>query len=75
MEFQMARTARRLAPNALPPLKPSQPSHKMNVPRATRETLCGRKLSSSRSERRPSTHEYARPPIPLPISTGPPPEV
>lgn len=74
IEFQIASTARRFAPNAEPPLNPSQPSQRMNVPRPTSETLCGRKLSSSRSVRRPSTHEYARPPMPLPISTGPPPK-
>ena len=57
IEFQMARTARRLAPNAEPPLKPSQPSQRMKVPMPTSETLCGRKLRSSRSLRRPSTQE------------------
>jgi hypothetical protein len=75
IEFQMASTARRFAPKAEPPLKPSQPSQRMKVPMATSETLCGRKLSSSRSVRRPNTHENARPPMPLPISTGPPPAV
>ena len=45
------------APKAEPPLKPSQPNQSTNVPRATSETLCGRKLRSSRSLRRPSTQE------------------
>lgn len=86
--FQMAMTARRFAPNALPPLKPSQPNHRRDagtllihfrgrlrylLPSPTIETLCGRKFRSSFSDRRPNTHENARPPTPLPISTGPPP--
>lgn len=73
IEFQMATSARRFAPNADPPLNPSHPNQSTNVPSPTSETLCGRKLRSSRSERRPSAHEYARPEIPLAISTGPPP--
>lgn len=73
IEFQIAMIARKLAPNALPPLKPSQPNHSKKVPRATRETLCGRKLSSSFSLLRPRTHEKASPLTPEPISTGPPP--
>lgn len=73
IEFQIATIARKLAPNALPPLKPSQPNHSKKVPRATRETLCGRKLSNSFSLLRPRTHENASPLTPDPISTGPPP--
>lgn len=73
IEFQIAMIARRFAPNALPPLNPSQPNQSTNVPSATSDTLCGRKLRSSRSLRRPSAHEYASPEMPLAISTGPPP--
>lgn len=91
IEFQIAKIARRLAPKALPPLKPSQPNQSMNalsmcqrrekvckvkiniLPKLTKDTLCGRKLSNSDSSLRPSTHAYANPLTPLPISTGPPP--
>ncbi|KAH0194437.1 ammonium transporter, partial [Aureobasidium melanogenum] len=45
LEFQQAMVARRLAPKAEPPLKPSQPNQRKTVPRVMRETLCGRKLS------------------------------
>ena len=45
LEFQHAMTARKLAPNAEPPLKPSQPNQRKTVPRVMRETLWGRKLS------------------------------
>jgi hypothetical protein len=31
IEFQIAKIARRLAPKALPPLKPSQPNQSMNA--------------------------------------------
>lgn len=48
-------------------------SEEHSLPRPTSETLWGLKLSSSRSCLRPSTQENAKPPIPLPISTGPPP--
>jgi hypothetical protein len=75
IEFHTAITARRLAPSALPPLNPSQPNQRMNVPRTIRDTLWGLKFMNSLSLRRPSTQEYARPPTPLPISTGPPPVV
>src|SRR4051812_31908562 len=71
--FQQAMTARRLAPKAEPPLKPSHPNHSRTVPRVMRETLCGRKLSIIFSWRRPKTHEYASAVIPEVISTGPPP--
>jgi hypothetical protein len=37
--FQQAMTARRLAPKAEPPLKPSQPNHRNTVPRVIKETL------------------------------------
>ena len=37
--FQQAMTARRLAPKAEPPLKPSQPNHRKTVPRVMSETL------------------------------------
>ena len=57
IEFQIAMIARRFAPNAEPPLKPSHPNHRMKVPSPTRETLCGRKLRSSRSLLRPSAQE------------------
>jgi hypothetical protein len=33
MEFQMAIIARKFAPNAEPPLNPSHPNHKTNVPK------------------------------------------
>ena len=42
--FQQAITALRLAPNAEPPLKPSQPNQRMMVPSVTRKILWGRKL-------------------------------
>src|SRR5215469_1011520 len=73
LEFQQAMTARRLAPNAEPPLKPSQPNHNRTVPSVMSETLCGRKFNIILSCRRPSTHEYASADMPDPISTGPPP--
>ncbi len=57
IEFQMAMIARKFAPKAEPPLKPNHPNHRMNVPRPTSDTLWGRKLRSSRSLRRPRTHE------------------
>lgn len=38
-EFQQAMTARRLAPKAEPPLKPSHPNHRKTVPRVMREML------------------------------------
>lgn len=44
-EFQHAMAARRFAPKAEPPLKPSHPNHRRTVPSVTRETLWGRKLS------------------------------
>lgn len=56
-EFQQAMTARRLAPKAEPPLKPSQPNHRNMVPRVISEMLCGRKFIIILSLRRPSTHE------------------
>lgn len=43
------------------------------LPSPTIDTLCGLKFSSSFCCLRPNTQEYARPPTPLPISTGPPP--
>lgn len=39
LEFQQAMVARRLAPNADPPLKPNHPNHRKTVPRVIRETL------------------------------------
>jgi hypothetical protein len=38
-EFQQAMTARRLAPNADPPLNPNHPNHSRMVPRVIKETL------------------------------------
>lgn len=38
-EFQQAMVARRLAPKAEPPLKPSHPNQRRMVPRVIRETL------------------------------------
>lgn len=43
--FQHAMVARKLAPKADPPLKPSHPNHSNTVPRVMRDTLWGRKLS------------------------------
>jgi hypothetical protein len=57
LEFQQAMTARRLAPNDEPPLKPSHPNHSSTVPRRMKETLCGRKFSIIFSCRFPSTIE------------------
>ena len=37
--FQQAMVARRLAPNAEPPLKPSHPNQRKTVPRVIRDTL------------------------------------
>lgn len=71
--FQQAITARRLAPKALPPLNPSHPNQRNIVPRTIKETLWGRKLTIIFSCLLPRTKEYARPDIPEPISTGPPP--
>lgn len=45
MEFQTAMTARRFAPKADPPLKPSHPAQRRKVPRLTRETLRGANLN------------------------------
>jgi hypothetical protein len=73
MEFQMAIMARKFAPKAEPPLNPSHPNHKMNVPRLTIETLWGLKFRSSFLPLRPKTQASAKPPTPEPISTGPPP--
>lgn len=39
IEFHTAIMARKFAPNADPPLNPSQPNHRINVPRATMLTL------------------------------------
>ena len=72
-EFQHAMTARKLAPNDDPPLKPNQPNHRKTVPSKMNETLCGRKFNIIFSCRLPSTIEYARADMPEPISTGPPP--
>lgn len=38
-EFQQAMTARRLAPKAEPPLKPSQPNQRKQVPSVMSEML------------------------------------
>src|ERR1051326_550896 len=57
LEFQQAIVARRLAPKAEPPLKPSQPNHSRTVPSVMRETLWGRKLSIIRSWRLPRIQE------------------
>lgn len=56
-EFQQAMTARRLAPKAEPPLKPSHPNQRRIVPRVMSEMLCGRKFIIMRSLRRPRTQE------------------
>lgn len=55
--FQQAMAARRLAPKAEPPLKPSHPNQRRIVPRVMSEMLWGRKLSIIFSLRRPSTQE------------------
>lgn len=55
--FQQAIAARRLAPNAEPPLNPNQPNQRRIVPRVMSEMLCGRKFSIIFSLRRPRTHE------------------
>lgn len=72
-EFQQAMTARKLAPNEDPPLKPSHPNQSSVVPSTINETLCGRKLIIIFSWRLPRTNEYAKAEKPEPISTGPPP--
>ena len=56
-EFQHAITARRFAPNELPPLNPSHPNHSSTVPSTISDTLCGRKLIIIFSCRLPSTIE------------------
>ena len=73
LEFQQAIVARKLAPKADPPLKPSHPNQRKTVPSVIRETLCGRKFNIIFSWRLPRIIEYARADNPEPISTGPPP--
>lgn len=71
-----AETARRLAPRALPPLKPNQPTHRKTVPIMTWVTLWGRYGRPWRSlypRLLPSMSEYARAAAPEEIWTGVPP--
>ncbi|KAH3679104.1 hypothetical protein WICPIJ_008712 [Wickerhamomyces pijperi] len=56
-----------------PPLNPSHPNHRIEVPKAINVTLCGLKLINMASCLLPRNAEYTNPPTPEPISTGPPP--
>ena len=69
--------ALRFAPRADPALKPNHPNQRKTVPSITLEMLWGRCVLITPLEPVPSLGprmiEYARAPIPLEISTGPPP--
>ena len=70
--FQQAMTARRLAPNAKPPLKPDHPNQRRTVPRVAIDTLCGRKLIIILCCRFPRAMLYAKAETREQISTGSP---
>jgi hypothetical protein len=69
--------ALRFAPRADPALKPNQPNQRKAVPSMTFEMLWGRCVLMTPlgpvPARGPSMMENAKPPMPLEISTGPPP--